>query len=156
MQNPAKAPIGQIVTVFEIETPAVHRKFKKYVSSFYINDANITDVFHGTRVNCDLCATQSFCSDTGCAICSICRNGFDVGLAATAISFTRFGKGVYFAPHSSKSHDYTRGAPGTEVRMMLLCQVAKGKSHNTTSDLTSLTSPPSGLQAVKTFIFVDC
>jgi hypothetical protein len=145
MQKPAKAPIGQIVTIFEIETPAVHRSFKKYVSTFRFSNPNITDVFHGTRVNCDLCTTQSFCSDTGCAICSICRNGFDVGRAASAIAFTRFGKGVYFAPHSSKSHDYTTGAPGTEVRMMLLCQVAKGSSHDTTQDLTTLTSPPLGL-----------
>lgn len=74
------------------------------------------------------------------------RTGFNVTFAQTNHSWGRFGSGLYFAPNSSKSHDYvhTKG----NVKVMILCKVAAGKVFKTKVDMPNLRCPPSGYDSV--------
>ena len=62
------------------------------------------------------------------------------------IKFQRFGPGVYLAPNSSKSHDYTLGAHG--CRAMLLCYVCPGKKYVCTKTDQELNGPPLGYDSI--------
>ncbi|XP_059470210.1 poly [ADP-ribose] polymerase tankyrase-like [Neocloeon triangulifer] len=84
----------------------------------------------------------------------IAKEGFDQGFAKTS---GMFGKGVYFAEHSSKSNNYAFGCcepcPRHKNRLceictrsMLLCKVALGRVYNATQVLTSL---PHGYHSIK-------
>jgi len=60
---------------------------------------------------------------------------------------SRFGKGIYFAPHSSKADGYSRlNYQGASVTF--LCLVACGKVYKTQNDMPELTSPPEGYNSV--------
>jgi hypothetical protein len=63
----------------------------------------------------------------------------------------RFGDGLYFAPNSSKAHDYSdkkQSSLGTGRFIMLLNKVACGKPYRYTTDQQHLTGPPSGFDCV--------
>ena len=61
------------------------------------------------------------------------------------INFQRFGHGFYFAPNSSKCHDYTQGT--YTYRVMLQVDILPGKKHNITNSEV-LTCPPDGYHSV--------
>ena len=108
-------------------------------------------LFHGTRLRCTLLATLLSggrcvpCISASCAICSISQFGFDNRRSGEHVSWQRFGSGIYFAPNSSKCHDYTIGACG--LRAMLLCDVVLGVSFVRLSSSESL-YPPAGCDSV--------
>lgn len=78
------------------------------------------------------------------ALPAIASQGFLKELqTSTAGSWQRYGPGFYFALQSSKSHEYPPAQmkalkPGTHVRSMLLCRVAKGKVFRTEVNLDHL------------------
>jgi len=106
-------------------------------------------LFHGTSLGCGfgVDAASPPCdggSRSGaCAVCSICRNGFALNRAGSQAGRAmnlRFGKGLYFSSTSGKSHDYASGSekwrPDGSGRdkawfVMLVCQVAVGRTHTT-------------------------
>jgi hypothetical protein len=65
--------------------------------------------------------------------------------SGTNISFARFGKGIYFAPNSSKANDYNDAS----VRVMLLCNVLAGREYESTENLQTLTAAPTGYHSVR-------
>lgn len=73
------------------------------------------------------------------------RNGFDIKYA-TSNWAGRFGKGLYFAPNSSKSHAYSKSVG--PVQAMFLCKVVAGQVHKTLVDIPGLTQPPNGCDSV--------
>ncbi len=103
VQDPAKAPVGNIKFIFALNVPAVLASYNAYKAALPAGvPANEADVFHGTGIECDIATTQVLCSSATCSLCQIAQNGFDVGRCGSNIKFKRFGNGTYFAPHSSK------------------------------------------------------
>ena len=112
-------------------------------------DASTSRVFHGTSLLCDMLNNAQVCHNSECGVCGITQMGFDPSRIGTNIPrFMRYGRGFYFAPNSSKCHDYTQGAEEYGVRAQLLCLVASGTRFETTSDHTSLTQPPQQYDSV--------
>ena len=101
--------------------------------------------FHGTSIKCDVVNSNECCEDKTCGICGISRNGFD--LSCVRKRFQRFGKGIYLAPNSSKSNDYTT-SNRCKYKAQLLCLVACGNKHVLHNNDTSLASPPTNYHSV--------
>jgi hypothetical protein len=117
--------------------------------------------FHGTSQspNCYFGVNQSKgpCASDECRVCSICRQSFrldSAGAEAGRVMQLRYGKGLYFAPVSSKSHSYNTGSAknwsGKELRCMFLCEVAQGKSFVTQEGFLDQATmcPPPGYNSV--------
>jgi len=74
------------------------------------------------------------CKDPGCAVCNICKTGFDMSLSGKGINAhimnLRYGQGLYFSSVSGKSNDYASGRihAGKEYRFMFLTSVVSGRA----------------------------
>lgn len=122
-----KGTCAELTTAFAVVNPTIEQRFSDYVASLRRRGApsHIEQYFHGTILQCDIAKSQKLCNEEMCAICGICKRGFDEKLIATHIpTWMRFGMGMYLAPNSSKCHEYTRGAHCH--RAMLWCDVAPG------------------------------
>ena len=104
--------------------------------------------YHGTKLKCDIVNSSSSqpCTDKGCGICGIIKFGMYRECIRKNINFQRFGHGFYFAPNSSKCHDYTQGV--VKHRAMLLVDILPGKKHVISTDDQNLTGPPDGCHSV--------
>lgn len=131
--------------VFSIDSVRIEKRYSEYKRRLQGNP-NEQKLFHGAPLKCNITATQTLCSSSSCAVCGVSRVGFKSSKIATHVQFQRIGKAFYFAPNSSKCHEYTEGTNG--CRALLLCDVAQGRMYMATSDMTSLTSPPSGYDSV--------
>ncbi|KAG8896611.1 hypothetical protein FRB99_008800 [Tulasnella sp. 403] len=104
--------------------------------------------WHGTRRQCkigDDSSNLKFCSNSGCSLCCILKNSYDVKFAAAGM----FGKGIYTSATSSKSDTYTRGAvAGSPYKAMFLNRVVVGQGKILTSADSSLTEAPTGFHSV--------
>ena len=60
------------------------------------------------------------------------------------IKFSRFGRGIYFAPNSSKANDYNSDT----TRAMLYCKVVTGNQYVTEHDQNNLTAAPKSYHSV--------
>ena len=87
------------------------------------------EYFHGTTLACDISKTKVLCKNRDCAICSISRTGMNLEcMGKTNPENPRFGKGLYFAPHSSKSNDYAETSGNTSgFKALLMCDILPGK-----------------------------
>ena len=138
-------PAPQIVMIFKVFNSKQKNIFQQHMKN--LSSKNIEKHYHGTIVKCDLRQQKKACSDSKCGICGISRRGFDRSLIASNIPrYTRFGKGFYLAPNSSKCHDYTQGI--VDYRVMLLCHVATGNKYICKNDQTTLAGPPQGYDSV--------
>jgi hypothetical protein len=120
---------------------------------------NVQKVFHGTKrsINCNINISGTLCRNSDCSVCCISVTGnypkyyflnflgFKVSKSGTNISFARFGRGIYFAPNSSKANDYNIAT----IRSMFVCNVLAGKEYHSTDNMTNLTAPPSGYHSVR-------
>jgi len=130
--------------IYQIRNPPqVFAAYEQYRGDFGGAEARY---FHGTSQICDFGSNLSKppCESSACAVCNICRAGFDIQRARTEESggtpnfALRYGEGSYFAPDSSKSHSYNQGSHRDtthgKYRVMFLCKVAKGGNpHETTA-----------------------
>ena len=130
--------------IFAISNPTLERKWGNYESKLHSKQHN--RFFHGTSLTCDITTLQRLCSDGECGICGISSGGLDPQYIRTKIPFQRFGHGFYFAPDSSKCHDYTEGANG--LRAMLLCDIHDGQKHELEKKNQKLTRPPKECDSV--------
>lgn len=148
-RNRGEAP--PVICIAEIEAnTALKQQYATYHRQIAqlrgLHNVNESRLFHGTRLHCTLQGTVSSngrcapCTSPLCAICGISQLGFDQSRAGEHVSWQRFGSGIYFAPNSSKCHDYTRGAYG--LRAMLLCDVVLGVSFVRLSSSESPCPPP--------------
>lgn len=131
--------------VFYIDSVKIEKRYTEYQSTLQ-GGANEMQLFHGAPLRCNITSTKALCTSSSCAVCGVSRAGFKSHKIATHVQFQRIGRAFYFAPNSSKCHEYTEGANG--CRALLLCDVAQGRVHMATADMTSLTSPPSGYDSV--------
>ena len=131
--------------VFRIDSVRIEKRYAEYKRRLR-GGANEQQLFHGAPLKCNITTTQALCSNSSCSVCGVSRVGFKCSKIATHVQFQRVGRAFYFAPNSSKCHEYTEGANG--CRALLLCDVAQGQVYMAKSDMTSLTSPPSGYDSV--------
>ena len=141
----APPPQSSIRAVFYIDSVKIEKRYMEYKNGLQ-GGANERQLFHGAPLKCNITSTQALCSSSSCAVCGVSRSGFKSCKIATHVQFQRIGRAFYFAPNSSKCHEYTEGANG--YRALLLCDVAQGQVYMATGDMTSLTSPPSGHDSV--------
>ena len=142
----------QPLAIFGIQNHETVKRFHQYSSQIRqkVKGCSNSDLFfHGTKLLCDMVSSQSCCSNSVCAICSISLSGFDKKKIGQNIPrFQRFGKGIYLAPNSSKCHDYTQGNPQYGLRAQLLCLVAQGARCELLQDNTKLTGAPDNFNSV--------
>lgn len=145
-----KPPIP--IAVFAVQNKALTEKFHSYGDQIRLEGRKTSNAdlfFHGTKLNCDILATNDYCDDLDCGVCGISKNGFNPALIGKNIPrFQRFGKGIYLAPNSSKCHDYTQGNPDYGFRAQLLCLVACGAKFELLNDNTKLVAPPNTFHSV--------
>jgi hypothetical protein len=142
-----------ITAIYQVRNPLIYQRFNDYV---HPSRTKVTlRLWHGTAQE-NKCpfgrGSQDLCLSTKCALCNIARTGFDMKYAGNNYA-QRFGNGLYFGPHPSKSHDYT--TPGRNERtdgkaVMLLCNVHVDRVKTyTTSQWCSGTFPlPDGYDSV--------
>jgi len=144
-----KSQCPEIVEAYSINNKMLTSKYSEYKKQLKADGKNPNESiqFHGTILCCDLLRNKVTCDNEGCGICGISKKGFDEKRIGHNIPrFQRFGNGIYLAPNSSKCHDYTQGSHN--VRAMLVCQVALGRSYILTQNQANLTAAPSGYDSV--------
>ena len=148
-----KGPCPSIVTIVKIINPVVSQRFESYRDTLRVR--GIEQHYHGTRFSCNLANSAELCNNPSCGACGIARKGFDPHRINTS-SFQRFGKGFYFAPNSSKAHDYAVGNRfGASARVMntsyssvILCDTAPGRKYTLQFRDPHLSKPPSGYDSI--------
>ena len=144
-----KSQCPEIKAAYSINNNVVQSRYSGYKKQLTDNGRNPNEkiLFHGTVLYCDLLTRMVECDNTECGICGISQRGFDENKIGHNIPrFQRFGCGIYLAPNSSKCHDYTQGS--NNVRAMLVCKVALGKSYVLTESQTTLIAAPPGYDSV--------
>ena len=152
--NPAKGPCPLILTILRIINPYLEQRLKKYAEGVpWWYRGHIEQYYHGTKLECKITDYYRLCGGSSCGICGIAANGFSRSRIRTR-SWQRFGSGFYFAPNSSKSHDYPikRSVFGCihqdTFQALLLCDVAPGRKYELRENATGLTGPPEGYHSV--------
>ena len=123
---------------------SIERKWSAYRRR--LTDKRVEEYFLGTSLSCNVSVSQTPCQDGNCGVCGVSCEGLDRQHIKKNIDFQRFGHGLYLAPHSSKCHDYTRGAHG--YRAMLLCDVCPGRKYPLQRNSQHLRGPPPGYDSV--------
>ena len=76
-----KPPIP--TAVFAVQNKALTGKFRSYGDQIHLEGRETSNAdlfFHGTKLNCDILATNDYCDDLDCGICGISKNGFNPAL----------------------------------------------------------------------------
>ena len=141
-----KGPCPPITHVFQVTNSQLEARWNAYKQRLPSNCQGAEKYFHGTKLTCDIVKTGTTCTDTNCSICGISMFGMYRKCIRININFQRFGHGFYFAPHSSKCHDYTQGV--NKHRAMLLVDILPGKKHTILTTQQELTGPPDGCHSV--------
>ncbi|EKM52579.1 uncharacterized protein PHACADRAFT_261086 [Phanerochaete carnosa HHB-10118-sp] len=133
-----------VVKVYKIYSPQSHiKKFLSYKTAV----GNSRRRWHGTARQCrigDDAQNTGFCTNSGCRVCSILQNSFQVEKAARG----QFGVGIYTSATSSKANSFINNAGGSSYRALLLNEVIMGKTCKLQSDDTTLNQPPAGYDSV--------
>ena len=141
-----KGSCPNISCAFQVTNQQLETRWLAYKKNLPSNYQYVEMHYHGTKLKCDIIKTRSPCNDKECGICGISKFGMYRKCIQKNISFQRFGHGFYFAPNSSKCHDYTQGVQ--THRAMLLADILPGKKHVIDSDNVQLTNPPHGCHSV--------
>lgn len=143
---PKKGKCPQVTAIFRTNSNFANKNFDVYRGNLKIQTTE--DYFHGSTLTCDILQAGQLCRTSTCAICQVSWNGFDEQFVALKINFTRFGKGIYFAPNSSKCHDYTVANSSYGYRCLMYVEIAPGKKQIETKNATHLLAPNPGFDSV--------
>ena len=146
--NKHKGTCPAITAIFRVRPTGADVKFEAYRKTLRPGSNNIEYYFHGCKITCDLLSAGNLCNRPDCTICLVSRSGFDISKVGTNVAFTRFGRGLYFAPESSKCHDYTLGTPAVGYRAMLYVKCAPGFKQVEFKDNQQRTSPDHGYNSL--------
>lgn len=146
--NTAKGTCPPVTAVFKVRPDGIDAKFDAYVSSLREKAREVDYYFHGCKLTCDLLNTNKLCNLPDCTICMVSRQGFDISKVGSNVKFTRFGRGLYFAPESSKCHDYTLGVPQYGYRAMFFVKCAPGFKQLDFTGNQQRTSPDQGYNSL--------
>ncbi|CAI8018713.1 hypothetical protein GBAR_LOCUS11341 [Geodia barretti] len=141
-----KGACPTITCAFEITNQQLETRWNTYKQSLPRGSQCVEKYYHGTKLKCDIVNAGNPCNDNDCGICGISKFGMFRKFIRRNINFQRFGHGFYFAPNSSKCHDYTQGVQ--THRAMLLVEILPGKKHTILSNDVKLTNPPDGCHSV--------
>ena len=144
-----KSQCPEITAAYFINNQLLQIRYNEYKKELVRNGKEPNEMihFHGTVLYCNLLSSNAECDNMECGICGIAWKGFDKDRVGHNIPrFQRFGCGIYLAPNSSKCHDYTQGSH--DVRAMLICKVALGKSYVLTHNQATLVAAPPGYNSV--------
>lgn len=141
-----KGACPPITCVFQVTNHQLEQRWKVYQQRLPASLQTPEKYFHGTRLTCDIVNTGTTCNDKNCGICGISKFGMYRECIRKNINFQRFGHGFYFAPNSSKCHDYTQGVQ--THRAMLLVDILPGKKHTILTNDQELMGPPDGCHSV--------
>ena len=135
--------------ILRVVNPAVSANFEQYRKELPVFHRNCKQYYHGSRLGCKIYNYPRLCSSDSCGICGITRQGFDPSrISQTA--WQRFGPGFYFAPNSSKAHEYSvrNKNPKQIIYGIFLCDVAPGKKCSLKHDAQDLQAAPKGYNSV--------
>ena len=140
----AKGDCPTISCVFLVTNTQLETRWKQYQTTLPVQA--VEQYYHGTKLTCDIVTQCTACNDSDCGICGISQMGMDRRCIQKNINFQRFGHGFYFAPNSSKCHDYTQGV--RKHRAMFQCDILPGKKHIRKKGDRNLKAPPQGCHSV--------
>ncbi|KAJ7153613.1 hypothetical protein C8R46DRAFT_470802 [Mycena filopes] len=151
-----KKPKPQVHAIFEIvlteESLIAFLRYRALVEISRVpRNANEQLLFHGTNRGCLLGDERNrtrLCAVSGCLLCSVIRNSFDVAKCGKRHKFRRFGTGIYTTACSSKADDYFTGVPDSPFRAVLVNRVVVGNPLNRQYNAEELTELPFGYHSV--------
>ncbi|KAF8176128.1 hypothetical protein K438DRAFT_1847013 [Mycena galopus ATCC 62051] len=151
-----KKPKPQVHAVFEIilteESLVTFLRYRALVELSRVpRYANEQLLFHGTSRSCllgDEKTRTDLCKNTGCLLCAVIRNSFDVSKCGKRHKFRRFGTGIYTTSCSSKADDYFVGVPDSPFRAVLVNRVVVGNPLTRQYNAEELTELPFGYHSV--------
>ena len=146
--NVNKGACPPITAVYKVRPDGTDAKFHKYVHTLRDIARTPEYYFHGCKLTCDLLNTNKLCNLPDCTICLVSKQGFDIRKVGTNVPFNRFGKGLYFAPESSKCHDYTLGVAQYGYRAMLYVKCAPGFKQIQFTDNQNRVAPDEGYNSL--------
>eukprot|EP01012_Entosiphon_sulcatum_P016752 TRINITY_DN2163_c0_g1_i1.p1 TRINITY_DN2163_c0_g1~~TRINITY_DN2163_c0_g1_i1.p1 ORF type:complete len:862 (-),score=102.87 TRINITY_DN2163_c0_g1_i1:43-2607(-) len=116
----------KMLRLFAVFNPEFYKNYVAYSQKIYKKHGfnNEKRRFHGTAMECDLYKTGSFCGSKTCAVCNIALTGYDMNRAHSGL----WGKGIYFSPFPTKSHQYNKSSEKNGVRTMFLNRVIIGNA----------------------------
>jgi hypothetical protein len=140
----------QILSIYENQNARLLTRFQAYADSLRRGNAGVDNIrrrFHGTPMRCKLgINSNTLCSDSSCNLCQVAEHGLQIGRAAHGT----FGRGLYFANNSSKSHQYSGKYGAYQYLAVLICYVACGKAAivQSHSNNYEMMAPPAGFNSV--------
>ena len=147
--NISKGSCPSISSIFKVNLNQSEDKFNRYIRTLRHDNANLIEYyFHGCKITCNLLTTKTLCDRPDCTVCLISKQGFDINKVGTNVAFTRFGRGLYFAPESSKCHDYTLGIEKYGYRAMFCVKCAPGFKQVAFLDDRNRTAPDKGYDSL--------
>ena len=149
-------PCPNVFAILEIINPAVRDKFsnyRDYMEDLWYNDYwvrksydKVERFFHGTALKCHtLNEYHTPCSNERCSVCRIIQHGFRKECIKVC-RVKRFGNAFYFAPNSSKSHQYSH--TDCDYWAMFLCWVVPGRKYKMKYNEVLMEGPPDGFHSV--------
>ena len=149
-RNEWNGPCPNVFAVLEVVNPAVRERFRDYRDDIEDNWTakgwpRVERFFHGTALRCEtLYQYQTPCQRQCCSVCRIIQYGFRQ--ECISAHKKRFGNAFYFAPNSSKSHNYCR--TDCNYFAMFICWVVPGKKYKLKFNEVNLEQPPRGFHSV--------
>lgn len=134
----AKGPCPNIVEIMKVVNPKLNQHFEIYVQTLPEEYRKVERYYHGTKLACNVTQFYEMCDKRDCGVCGVAKHG----LNRCQNLFQRFGPGFHLAPHSSKSHDYSRSG---HMNAVFLCDVAPGRKYSCSRELLN---PPEGYHSV--------
>ena len=138
--------VRKVLAIVNPSLECAYQEYEKSLPSKMFWQSKSRKCFHGTNYKCALELYLTPCQNSACGICGISTTGFQKHCIRAR--FQRYGNGFYFAPNSSKSHDYCSKPDAARCNAMLLCQVAIGKSYTTRTNMRELEGPPKNHHSV--------
>ena len=132
--------------VFAISNSYLQGKWEEYRKTLHHHHQDSRKYYHGTKLACNITASQTFCTNLFCGICGISCSGLDSQYIGINLRSLQFGTGFYLSPDSSYCHKYTEGVD--MYRAMLLCDVLPGKEYIESTKGRSLHGPPPGYDSI--------
>eukprot|EP00826_Nyctotherus_ovalis_P008597 TRINITY_DN12235_c0_g1_i4.p1 TRINITY_DN12235_c0_g1~~TRINITY_DN12235_c0_g1_i4.p1 ORF type:complete len:471 (+),score=130.77 TRINITY_DN12235_c0_g1_i4:270-1682(+) len=119
----------KVENIFRLERRGEYEQFKPH-----LNMANRLLLFHGS-------STSNYLG--------ILSQGLRIAPSNVMITGWAFGKGIYFADMFTKSADYCHNFGNRPGNLMLICEVALGRTSNALKSSSSNNEPPAGFDSVK-------
>lgn len=133
--------------VFVITNSGLEQRWKVYAEKLKMQGFGQPPErhFHGTSVKCGeiLKGKPTLCQVPECSICGIVNDGFKTERIKGK---SRFGKGFYLSPRTSKCHNYTDKTSAYSAQ--LLCEVYTGNKYIMEQPDQTLEKPPDGHHSV--------